>query len=331
MISFEKKYTWLITGCAGFIGSNLLEYLLLNDQKVIGIDNFVTGYKRNLDEVCKIVQDKYTNFTFYEGDIRDYAKCLEVTKNVDFVLHQAALGSVPRSIKDPITSVNVNVDGFVSILFASKENNVKRFIYASSSSVYGDSTILPKIEDKIGQPLSPYAATKLTNEIFAKVFNKNFGIDTIGLRYFNVFGRRQDPNGAYAAVIPLWYKALINKEDLYINGDGSTSRDFCYIDNVVEANILSALTTNVDSLNKVYNVAFGKTTSLNDLFKLIANELEMHNEIKPCYRNFREGDVKHSHADISLIKNNLGYSPKYSLELGLKNATTWYKNFFKTV
>lgn len=329
MINFDKKYTWLITGCAGFIGSNLLEYLLLNDQQVVGIDNFVTGYKRNLDEVAKIVHDKYDNFVFYEGDIRDYKKCLEVTKNVDFVLHQAALGSVPRSINDPMTSVNVNIDGFITLLFASKENQVKRFIYASSSSVYGDSICLPKIENVVGTPLSPYAATKLTNEIFAQVFNKNFGIDTIGLRYFNVFGKRQDPNGAYAAVIPLWFKSLINEEELYINGDGSTSRDFCYIDNVIEANILSALTQNIGSLNKVYNVAFGKTTTLNDLFKLITNELKINNEVKPLYRDFRVGDVQHSHADISLIKTNLGYSPKYSLELGLKHATSWYKDFFK--
>lgn len=319
----------LLTGCAGFIGSNILEYLLRDGYKVKGLDNFATGFQRNLDEVRKIVgEDKWCNFEFIQGDIRDFDTCLRATDKVDAVIHQAALGSVPRSINDPITSHDVNVTGFVNILKSMVENNVKRIVYASSSSVYGDHPDLPKIEDNIGNQLSPYAVTKYSNELYAKVFGRTYGLETIGLRYFNVFGRRQDPDGAYAAVIPLWFKAVINNQAPYINGDGETSRDFCYIDNVVQMNVKATFTDNVDALNQVYNVACGDQTSLNELFEYIRGIVDINSHLKPQYRDFRNGDVRHSLADINKAKVLVGYSPKYKILEGLLLASSWYKSFF---
>jgi UDP-N-acetylglucosamine 4-epimerase len=321
----------LVTGCAGFIGSNILEYLLRENYKVRGVDNFATGYQHNLDEVRALVgEDKWCNFEFIKGDIRDFDTCLKATYQVDAVIHQAALGSVPRSINDPITSHDVNVTGFVNILKAMVDNNVRRIVYASSSSVYGDHPDLPKIEDKIGNQLSPYAVTKYSNELYAKVFSRTYGLETIGLRYFNVFGRRQDPNGAYAAVIPLWFKAVINNDAPYINGDGETSRDFCYIDNVVQMNVKSATTDNTNALNQVYNVACGDQTSLNQLFSYIRDIVNTDSLLKPIYRDFRNGDVRHSLADITKAKDLIGYNPEYKILDGLKLARDWYVNFFKT-
>ncbi len=324
----QKKI--LVTGCAGFIGSNILEYLLLNDQNVVGLDNFSTGHQRNLDEVRSLVgEEKWQNFNFIEGDIRDFATCLKATFGVDVVIHQAALGSVPRSINDPITSHEVNLTGFVNVLKAMVDNNVKRIVYASSSSVYGDHPDLPKIEDKIGNQLSPYAVTKYSNELYAKVFARTYGLETIGLRYFNVFGRRQDPDGAYAAVVPLWFKAVLNNEAPFINGDGETSRDFCYIDNVVQMNVLCGLTDNSDALNQVYNVACGDQTSLNQLFNYIRAIVDETSELKPSYRDFRSGDVRHSLADISKAFNLVEFNPNIKIKEGLKLASNWYKDFFK--
>lgn len=330
MIKFDKQYKWLVTGCAGFIGSNLLEFLLRNDQLVVGLDNFATGFQHNLDEVAQQVgADKWQNFTFYEGDIRDLDTCKRATEHIDIVLHQAALGSVPRSINDPITSHDVNVTGFINMLKASVENKVKRLVYASSSSVYGDHPDLPKVEDKIGNQLSPYAVTKYADELYAGVFARTYGIEVIGLRYFNVFGQRQDPNGAYAAVIPLWFKALARNESPIINGDGKTSRDFCYIDNVVQMNVLCGLTNNTDAINQVYNVAFGAQTTLNQLFQSIKNILGSDAKLIPTYRDFRAGDVRHSLADISKAQKLVGYLPKYSVEDGLKLAASWYRSYFE--
>ena len=329
MINFDKQYTWLVTGCAGFIGSNLLEFLLKNKQKVIGLDNFATGHQRNLDEVKLLVgESAWTNFMFIEGDIRDFATCLKATQNIDIVLHQAALGSVPRSINDPITSHDVNVTGFLNMLKASVDNKIKRFVYASSSSVYGDHPDLPKQEHKIGNQLSPYAVTKYSDELYANVFAKTYGIEVIGLRYFNVFGSRQDPEGAYAAVIPLWFKAVLNNEAPFINGDGETSRDFCYIDNVVQMNILCGLTKNAGALNKAYNVACCDQTTLNQLFAYIKNLVDKDSDLIPVYREFRTGDVRYSLADISMARNLVDYNPKYNILDGLAQATNWYKQFF---
>lgn len=331
MLVIDKQYKWLVTGCAGFIGSNLLEFLLKNNQQVVGLDNFATGFQHNLDEVrCIVGEDKWSNFSFIEGDIRDFATCVRATTNVDSILHQAALGSVPRSINDPITSHSVNVTGFLNMLKAAVDNKVKRFVYASSSSVYGDHPDLPKQEHKIGQQLSPYAVTKYSDELYAGVFAKTYDIETIGLRYFNVFGARQDPNGAYAAVIPLWFKAVLNNEAPYINGDGETSRDFCYIDNVVAMNVLCGITSNKEAVNRVYNVAYGGQTTLNQLFEYIKNLVDSKSALSPLYRDFRQGDVRHSLADISLARRLVGYDPKYSVTDGLKIAGTWYKNFFVT-
>lgn len=325
--NINKK--WLITGCAGFIGSNILEYLLNNNYQVVGLDNFSTGYQRNLDEVHDLVgEDKWRNFTFIEGDTRDFVTCLKATSGVDAVIHQAALGSVPRSINDPITSHDVNVTGFVNLLKASVDNKVKRLVFASSSSVYGDHPDLPKHEDIIGNQLSPYAVTKYSKELYAKVFAKTYGIETIGLRYFNVFGRRQDPDGAYAAVVPLWFKAILNNEAPFINGDGETSRDFCYIDNVVQMNVLCGLTDNLDALNQVYNVACGDQTTLNQLFGYIKNLINPNSNLVPQYRDFRAGDVRHSLADISKARNLVGYDPKFNILAGLEHASAWYKEFF---
>ncbi len=326
-ISNEPR-TWLITGVAGFIGSNLLEHLLMQKQKVVGLDNFMTGYQKNLDMVRQGVgEELWKNFNFIEGDIRDLDTCKNACTGVQHVLHQAAIGSVPRSIIDPILTNTCNIDGFLNLLVAANEAKVQSFVYAASSSTYGDSPTLPKVEDVIGKPLSPYAVTKYVNELYADVFNKCYGLNTIGLRYFNVFGRRQDPNGAYAAVVPQWFSALLQGNEVYINGDGETSRDFCYIDNVVQINILASLATG-DACNKIYNVAFGQRTTLNELFDLVQTEVLRHKpdapKQTPTYREFRAGDVRHSLADISRSKSLLGYEPSFNVREGLELAGKWY-------
>jgi UDP-N-acetylglucosamine/UDP-N-acetylgalactosamine 4-epimerase len=319
-----NKYSWLVTGAAGFIGSNLSEFLLKNNQIVYALDNFSTGLRSNIAflESYQKTLNNDSQFVFYEADIRNYDSCLELTKNINYVLHQAAIGSVPRSIEDPLTTHDSNINGFLNILLASKNNNVENFVYASSSSIYGDSPILPKHETHIGLPLSPYAVTKSVNEIYASVFSKVYDFNSIGLRYFNVFGKRQDPNGQYAAVIPRWISALLSESNLFINGDGSTTRDFCYIDNAVQANILSALTNNKDSLNQIYNVAANHQISLNELFQIIKHNILIHKPdtvIKePQYRDFRTGDIMHSMADIEKAENLLGYKVNKSVEEGLK-------------
>ncbi|SER15994.1 UDP-N-acetylglucosamine 4-epimerase [Nitrosomonas sp. Nm51] len=325
----ENRYCWLITGVAGFIGSNLLEALLKLNQHVIGLDNFSTGYQHNLDQVKDIVgNDTWGHFRFIQGDIRNLETCNAACENVDFVLHQAALGSVPRSINDPILTNENNVSGFLNMLVAARDARVKRFVYAASSSTYGDHPGLPKVESVIGQPLSPYAVTKYVNELYADVFARCYGAASIGLRYFNVFGPRQDPNGAYAAVIPLWVSALIRNKPLYINGDGETSRDFCYIDNVVQANVLSALTSNEDAINQVYNVAVNERTSLNQLFAmmhaLLVDKFPHLKTFKPEYADFRAGDVRHSQADITKARNLLGFKPTHVIQEGLQSAMDWY-------
>ncbi|EKE10400.1 MAG: hypothetical protein ACD_16C00038G0006 [uncultured bacterium] len=321
-----QKKAWLVTGCAGFIGSNLLEALLKNDQVVIGLDNFSTGKKNNIEDILAfLTEEQIKNFTFVEGDIRDNKLCHEVTKNVDYVLHQAALGSVPRSLKDPITTNEVNVSGFLNVLSASQENKVSRFVYASSSAVYGDSRALPKSENKIGKPLSPYAVSKRTNELYGEVFSRCYSMPTFGLRYFNVFGPRQDPESVYAAVIPLWIMALLRDQPCYINGDGSHSRDFCYVNNVVEANIKAALTQNPQTYGQVFNIAFGKQTTLQELYSLTKEHIGPVKELQPIYREERPGDVKHSLANIDQAKTLLGYDPKYSFEEGLRLTVEWFK------
>ncbi len=332
LVDYPKK--WLITGVAGFIGSNLLEALLTLNQTVIGLDNFSTGFKHNLTEVQKQVSaDQWERFSFMEGDIRDLATCKTACAHIDHVLHEAALGSVPRSIEDPIRTNENNISGFLNMLVAARDSGVKRFVYAASSSTYGDHPGLPKKEDTIGNPLSPYAVTKYVNELYADVFARTYGIQAIGLRYFNIFGPRQDPKGAYAAVIPLWFSGLIKKKPIYINGDGETSRDFCYIENCIQANLLAASTTDTDAVNQVYNVAFGERTTLNDLFALIqervARNLSHAENLKPQYRAFRDGDVRHSLADISRAKALLGYAPEFSVKSGLDKAARWYMDFFK--
>jgi UDP-N-acetylglucosamine 4-epimerase len=324
-----NQSTWLVTGAAGFIGSNLVESLLKLNQKVVGLDNFSTGYQHNLDEVKLLVTSgQWENFSFIHGDIRDIAICNSACTDIDYVLHQAALGSVPRSIEDPLLTNECNITGFLNMLVAARDAKVKRFVYAASSSTYGDHPDLPKVEDKIGEPLSPYAVTKYVNELYASVFAINYGFKTIGLRYFNIFGKRQDPNGAYAAVIPKWIASLLKDEPVYVNGDGETSRDFCYIDNAVQANILAATTNNEDAIDQVYNVAVNARTSLNELFALIQNELSKVNpkikSAKPIYRDFRTGDVRHSQADISKAINFLGYQPSHRIDEGLENAMSWY-------
>ena len=325
----EHQYCWLITGVAGFIGSNLLEALLKLNQKVIGLDNFSTGYMHNLNQVKEQVGvQAWLNFNFIEGDICQLEDCRMVCCKVDYVLHHAALGSVPRSIESPILTNENNISGFVNMLVASRDASVKRFIYAASSSTYGDHPDLPKVESMIGRPLSPYAVTKYVNELYAEVFFSCYGTESIGLRYFNVFGPRQDPNGAYAAVIPQWIAALIKGELLRINGDGETSRDFCYIENVIQVNILAALSNDPDAINQVYNVALNERTSLNQLYEMIRSllvkefpYLEKH---KPEYVAFREGDVRHSQADISKATRLLGYMPTHQIDKGLKQALDWY-------
>ena len=318
----KHQYTWLVSGVAGFIGSHLLEFLLQHQQKVVGLDNFATGYQKNLDEVLAGFPN--ASFTFIEGDIRALETCKTACEGVDFILHQAALGSVPRSIKDPLTSHEVNVTGFLNMLIAAKDAQIKRFVYASSSSVYGDSPILPKVETHQGNPLSPYAVTKMTDELYAKAFGACYGLKTIGLRYFNVFGARQNPNGQYAAVIPLWAKAIIQNEPVYINGDGETSRDFCYIQNVVQANILSAFTETEGAFNTAYNVAVGDQTTLNQLYSILRDLLDNPSH-QPTYRDFRAGDIRHSLASIEKAKNLFGYNPIYKVRQGLVEAIEWYK------
>ncbi|WED26865.1 NAD-dependent epimerase/dehydratase family protein [Vibrio sp. DW001] len=317
--------TWLITGVAGFIGSNLLETLLKLNQTVIGLDNLSTGHQYNLDEVQELVTDgQWEKFVFINGDICNYENCQSAMKGVNYVLHQAALGSVPRSIADPIATNAANVSGFINVLTAAKEEEVKSFTYAASSSTYGDHPALPKVEENIGNPLSPYAVTKYVNELYANVFARTYGFKSIGLRYFNVFGPRQDPNGAYAAVIPKWTASMIKREQVFINGDGETSRDFCFINNTVQMNILAA--TALDGAkDQIYNVAVGDRTTLNILFKEIAKHLDVEN-VEPIYQEFRPGDVRHSQADIGKAKDKLGYEPEYDIYLGLEKAMPWYKN-----
>lgn len=319
------KYTFLVTGGAGFIGSNIVEYLLKNDaKKVIILDNFSTGKRENIEELLK--NDKCI---LIEGDIRDLVTCKNAMNGVDYILHQAALGSVPRSIKDPITSNSVNVSGFLNMLVAAKDSGtVKRMVYAASSSTYGDHPDLPKVENKIGSPLSPYAVTKYVNELYADVFYKTYGLETIGLRYFNVFGPKQDPNGAYAAVIPKFIGQLLNNEDLTINGDGKHSRDFTFIENVVQANVKAALIDNSEAINQVYNIAYGENINLNDLVKAITvslNQLNIDNITSKTHHGpNRKGDVKHSLADISKAKNIINYNPEYSFVEGIKKTVNWY-------
>lgn len=322
---------WLITGVAGFIGSNLLEALLRLDQRVVGLDNFATGHQRNLDEVQSLVSpEQWQRFVLHKGDIRDLADCREACKGVDFVLHQAALGSVPRSLNDPIATNDTNISGFLNMLVAARDAAVTSFTYAASSSTYGDHPGLPKVEDVIGKPLSPYAVTKYVNELYADVFARSYGFKTIGLRYFNVFGRRQDPEGAYAAVIPLWTSSMIRSQDLHINGDGETSRDFCFVENVVQANILAATATDAAVLGQVYNVAVGDRTTLTRLFELLKQSLGENGVAyakEPHYRSFRAGDVRHSLADIGKARRLLGYEPRFDIEAGLARAMPWYIHF----
>jgi len=332
----SNQSTWLVTGVAGFIGSNLLEKLLILNQKVVGLDNFDTGYQHNIDQAIedasiasgKDIKQLKQDFTFIEGDIRKLEDCQKACSGVDYVLHQAALGSVPRSIEDPINTNKANIDGFLNMLVASRDAKVKRFVYAASSSTYGDHPGLPKVEDEIGAPLSPYAVTKVVNELYASVFAKTYGFKTIGLRYFNIFGKRQDPEGAYAAVIPKWVSDILSGKDVFINGDGKTSRDFCYIDNTVQMNLLAATTTDSNSTDQVYNVAVNDQTDLNQLYQMIEEKLidrvDGLTKKDPIYRDFRAGDVRHSLADISKAKNLLGYSPNYKIDEGLNESMDWY-------
>ena len=328
--------TWLITGCAGFIGSNLLETLLKLNQRVVGLDNFATGHQHNLDEVrTEVSQDQWQNFHFVKGDIRQLDDCqlaLNYHKQgIDYVLHQAALGSVPRSIVDPLLTNSANITGFLTLLTAAKEANVANFVYAASSSTYGDHPALPKVEEAIGKPLSPYAVTKYVNELYADVFHKTYGLNSVGLRYFNVFGKRQDPDGAYAAVIPKWTAAMIANQTVFINGDGETSRDFCFVENAVQANILAA-TASDEGMNQVYNVALGDRTTLNHLFEHLQSALHDNGVVykkSVDKRDFRAGDVRHSQADITKAKSLLGYQPEFKIQQGIDKAMPWYIEFIK--
>ncbi len=323
----QNPKTWLITGVAGFIGSNLLETLLLLNQKVVGLDNLATGFQHNLDEVQTLVSaEQWQGFTFIQGDIRNLVDCQTSCTGVDYVLHQAALGSVPRSIADPIATNEINISGFLNILTAARDANVSSFTYAASSSTYGDHPALPKVEDAIGNPLSPYAVTKYVNELYADVFSRTYSFNTIGLRYFNIFGKRQTPDGAYAAVIPKWTAAMISGDEVFINGDGETSRDFNFIENAVQANILAA-TANDEAKNEVYNVAVGGRTTLNTLFTALKENLAVNGvdySQDAVYRDFRAGDVRHSQADISKIQNALGYAPQFDIVQGIEKAMPWY-------
>lgn len=338
MIKYEQIFAklrseprrWLVTGAGGFIGSNLVESLLLAEQNVTGFDNYSTGYRHNLEQVRRNVgPDRWSRFAEITGDIRNPETCSQACEGIDYVLHQAALGSVPRSIENPIESHASNVTGFLNMLNAGRLAGVKRFVYASSSSVYGDEPELPKVERRIGECLSPYTVTKLTNELYANVFGRCYGTQSIGLRYFNVFGPRQDPDGAYAAVIPKWIASMIKAEPIFINGDGETSRDFCYIANVVQANILAATAENPAAVNQAYNVAVSARTTLNQLFALLRDSLAPYyphmKDCRPQYRPFREGDVRHSEADITKAGQLLGYEPTHTLERGMSEALEWYR------
>ena len=325
-----RQQTWLITGVAGFIGSNLLEALLQLNQKVVGLDNFSTGHQSNLNEVQSLVTPaQWQNFSFILADICNLAECQAACSGVDYVLHQAALGSVPRSVEDPIITNASNVTGFLNMLVAARNSKVKRFVYAASSSTYGDHPGLPKVEEHIGKPLSPYAVTKYVNELYADVFSKTYGLKSIGLRYFNVFGPRQNPEGAYAAVIPKWIASMIKGEPVYINGDGETSRDFCYIANVVQANLLAASTTNTEAVNQVYNIAVGGRTTLNELYGQLKQNLISScphlKDAQAVYTEFRAGDVRHSLASIDKARERLGYEPTQSMKQGVGLAMPWYK------
>jgi UDP-N-acetylglucosamine 4-epimerase len=320
---------WLVTGAAGFIGSHLVEHLLKLNQKVVGLDNFATGRRQNLEEIRQATTaEQWHRFNFIQGDIQDLQLCHKACRGVDHVLHQAALGSVPRSIADPIRTHASNITGFLNLLVAARDNQVKRFVYASSSSVYGDHPDLPKREDAIGHQLSPYAVTKHVNELYAGVFASCYGIETIGLRYFNVFGPRQDPSGPYAAVIPIWVAAMLENRPVTIFGDGTTSRDFCYVANVVQANLLAATARRPDAVNQVYNIAVSARTSLAELFELIrhglAGTFPRLQNFKPVYAAPRAGDIRHSHADISKAHERLGYEPGHTLEQGLSETLNWY-------
>jgi len=320
---------WLVTGAAGFIGSNLLQSLLENGQTVTGLDNFSTGHQANLDEVeAAVGAVAWSRFTLIRGDVRSLDDCRQACQGADYILHEAALGSVPRSISDPIATNQSNIDGFLNMLVAARDARVRRFVYAASSSTYGDHPGLPKREDLIGQPLSPYAVTKLVNELYAKVFGACYGLDTVGLRYFNVFGRRQDPEGPYAAVIPLWIARMLHGAQCDINGDGETSRDFCFVDNVVQANLLAATVEEPEAVRQVYNVAYGGRTTLNQLHEMLRVRLGRTRpevaSLEPCYRPFRGGDVQHSQADISKAGRLLGYQPRFDIEAGLDEALAWY-------
>lgn len=325
----ESPKKWLITGVAGFIGSNLLECLLKLNQQVIGLDNFCTGYQANLDDVRSLVSSaQWSNFKFYEGDIRDIDDCMIACHGVDYVLHQAALGSVPRSIENPIITNQANIDGFLNMLVAARDANVSQFVYAASSSTYGDHPDLPKQEGRIGKPLSPYAVTKLVNELYAQVFASTYGFQSVGLRYFNVFGERQNPNGAYAAVIPRWIHSMLNQEEICINGDGDTSRDFTYVENIVQLNLLAATNLNAAANNQIFNGAASGQTSLRQLHERLSHlivakdpKIRIH---KPLYREFRAGDVRHSLADISKAMNLLGYAPTHQVVDGLTASVDWY-------
>jgi UDP-N-acetylglucosamine 4-epimerase len=321
---------WLVTGVAGFIGSNLLEALLRLDQRVVGLDNYITGSRHNLEQVRELIgPDKWKNFRQMDGDIRDPDVCRRATQGVNYVLHQAALGSVPRSIANPVDSHASNVTGFLNVLLAARDNGTKRVVYASSSSVYGDHPALPKVEDKIGRCLSPYAATKRANELYAEVFAKCYGLEIVGLRYFNVFGPRQDPDGPYAAVIPKWIAAMMRNEPVHIYGDGETTRDFCYVANAVQANLLAATAQKPGAINQIYNVAVCARTSLNQLFGMLRNQLLPDyphlKDCRPVYGDFRPGDVRHSEADISKAERLLGYQPSHTVQQGLSEALAWYR------
>ncbi len=327
----RQPRTWLVTGAAGFIGSNLVETLLRSHQRVVGLDNFETGYHRNLDEVRAVVTEtQWRGFHLITGDIRNLDDCRSACEGVDHVLHQAALGSVPRSLADPITTNSANIDGFLNMLVAARDAKVSSFTYAASSSTYGDHTDLPKVEERIGKPLSPYAVTKLVNELYADVFARGYAFSTIGLRYFNVFGQRQDPDGAYAAVIPKWTAAMIQDRDVVIHGDGETSRDFCFIDNAIQANLLAATATEDHARNQVYNVAVGDRTTLRQLFEALRETLFQHGvdyRKQPHHRDFRAGDVRHSQADVGKATRLLGYVPRFDVAAGLRAAMPWYVQF----
>ncbi|PHV07406.1 LPS biosynthesis protein WbpP [Janthinobacterium sp. BJB412] len=321
--------TWLVTGAAGFIGSNLVEALLKLDQRVVGLDSFITGHRHNLAQIeAAVGAERWARMRLVEGDIRDLATCRQACAGVDYVLHQAALGSVPRSLEDPVTSNEINIGGFLNMLLAARDEGVKRFVYAASSSTYGDHPALPKVEEAIGKPLSPYAVTKLVNELYADVFARSYGMQSIGLRYFNIFGPRQDPQGAYAAVLPKWVAAMIANEPVMINGDGETSRDFCYVANAVQANLLAATVEDAAAVNQVYNIAVGDRTTLNEVCETmrasLAGQFPHLAHFKPSYREFRAGDVRHSQADIGKAARLLGYAPSHRIGAGLQESLAWY-------